>query len=214
MKPAVSKYLDQLLQTYPALVQCRTQILTGYELLEVSYKSGGKVLACGNGGSASDAEHIVGELMKGFLLKRPVTAGERGKLFAATGADAQFLGDHLQRALPAISLTSHTALITAYANDVHADMIFAQQVFGWGKAGDCLIGLSTSGNSTNILNAIKVGKAFGLKTLGLTGESGGKLKELCDVAICVPANSAFPVQEYHLPVYHALCAMLEEEFFG
>ncbi|MDD5673356.1 MAG: SIS domain-containing protein, partial [Chitinivibrionales bacterium] len=210
MKLSVKKYFDQLLQTYPALKPCQSDIIAAFNLLAACYRNKGKVLACGNGGSAADAEHIVGELMKGFILKRPVNASERQKIMALHPGDGAFLADNLQRALPAISLTSHTALITAYANDVHADMIFAQQVFGFGKPGDCLIGLSTSGNSANVLNALKVANSFGLQTLGMTGEGGGKLKGLCDVTICAPARAAAGVQEFHLPVYHTLCCMVEE----
>jgi D-sedoheptulose 7-phosphate isomerase len=172
------------------------------------------VLICGNGGSAADSEHIVGELMKGFKLKRPIPQTARAalaRLFPEKGAD---LADHLQGALPAISLTGHPALSSAFANDVRADMVYAQQVYGYGRPGDMLIALSTSGNSTNILNAAKIAKAFGMAVLGMTGQGGGKLSELSDVCIRVPAEETYRVQELKLPVYHALCAMLEEEFFG
>lgn len=184
------------------------------ELLVSTYSSGGKVLICGNGGSASDSEHIVGELMKGFMQRRPVPGDVRQRLEQLFPQEGQFLADHLQGALPAISLVSQTALTTAYANDVSAEMMFAQQVYGYGNPGDALIGLSTSGNSANVVRAMQVAKLKGLRTIALTGRSGGKLKEICDVAIQVPWDSTPDIQERHLPIYHALCIHLEEVFFG
>ncbi|WP_274362981.1 D-sedoheptulose-7-phosphate isomerase [Paenibacillus thermotolerans] len=210
MKRAV---LERLLSTYPELTECKDSILHAFELLETCYKNGGKVLLCGNGGSAADCEHIVGELMKGFMLKRSVSAGMREKLKQA-GSDGDYIADRLQGALPAISLVSHSALTTAYANDVAADMVFAQQTFGYGKPGDVLVGLSTSGNSRNVLLAMQVAKAIGMSTIGLTGRGGGLMAALCDAVIRVPSDSTPDIQERHLPIYHALCIMLEEEFFG
>lgn len=168
-----------------------------------TYKKGGKILVCGNGGSASDADHIVGELMKGFLKKREVTDGKI----------PQELREKLQGALPAISLCAHTALITATANDNDADMIFAQQVYGYAKENDLLIAISTSGNSKNVVNAAGVAKALGVKVIALTGEKGGELKSLANVTICAPSNETYKIQEYHLPIYHYLCARVENEFF-
>nr|WP_249315866.1 SIS domain-containing protein [Bacillus sp. FJAT-49711] len=192
---------------------CSQFILEAFQLLKEAYHNRGKVLLCGNGGSASDCEHIVGELMKGFKLKRPVDDSFKQKIERSFPNDSDYISSHLQGALPAISLVSQSSLISAFANDVAADMIFAQQVFGYGKEGDVLIGLSTSGNSVNVIHALKVAKTIGLKTIGLTGENGGEMKDICDVTICVPFEETLDIQERHLPIYHTLCIMLEEEFF-
>ncbi len=210
MKPA----LDNLLAKYPELSDCKGDVMAAFEMMRDSYRGGGKVLICGNGGSASDSEHIVGELMKGFMSRRPIPETMRSRLIEQFPDDGAYLADHLQGALPAISLVSHTALMTAYANDVAADMVFAQQVYGYGAKGDVLIGISTSGNSVNVIRALQVARAVGMRTIGLTGRSGGKMKGLCDVTIRVPWESTPDVQERHLPIYHALCIMLEEEFFA
>lgn len=211
---SMNSVLEQLIRKYPELSQCADDIQKTFETLNSCYSNGGKVLLAGNGGSASDCEHIVGELMKGFMSKRPISADMRAKLQQINGADeGNYLADHLQGALPAISLVSHTALMTAYANDVAADMIFAQQVYGYGKPGDVLIGLSTSGNSRNVLRAIQVARCLGMKTIGFTGKDGGRMKELCDVTIRVPFDSTPDIQERHLPIYHAVCIMLEKEQF-
>ncbi|HSL42794.1 MAG TPA: SIS domain-containing protein [Anaerolineales bacterium] len=206
--------LEQLLSTYPELKTCAADIQSAYDILRACYQGGGKVLVCGNGGSAADAEHIVGELMKAYLLKRPVSGQVRAKLLAADTQDGDHLADHLQGALPAISLVSQTSLISAIANDTAADMVFAQQVYGYGRADDTLIGLSTSGNSRNVIHAVRVARALGLHTMALTGPTGGVLKPLCDVCICAPGENTPTIQERHLPIYHVLCAMLEEEFFA
>lgn len=198
--------INDLCIRYPALACCRQQIVQACEAVTDTYKTGGKALACGNGGSAADADHIVGELMKGFMKRRPLERTEHERFGDMAG--------RLQGALPAISLGVHGALMTAYANDVDPSMVFAQQVYGYGKAGDVLIGISTSGNSENVVNAMQIAKALGLKTIALTGESGGKLKALSDICICVPAKETFAVQEYHLPVYHAICAAVETYFFS
>lgn len=210
----MSQIVDTLVQKYTELSECRDDIQAAFEALRSTYQEGGKLLVCGNGGSASDSEHIVGELMKGFMSRRPLPAQEREKFAALFPQDSDFLCDHLQGALPAISLVSHSALITAFANDVSAEMIFAQQVYGYGYRGDAVLGLSTSGNSANVLRAMQVAKAKGLRTIGMTGHSGGKMKELCDVTIRVPWDSTPDIQERHLPIYHALCIMLEEAFFA
>ncbi|WP_135550701.1 D-sedoheptulose-7-phosphate isomerase [Paenibacillus cymbidii] len=206
--------LKTLIGRYPELDECAAQLEEAYAALVSSYRAGGQLLVCGNGGSASDSEHIVGELMKGFMLKRPLGTADRDKLAAAFPEEGDYLANHLQGALPAISLVSHSALITAYSNDVAPDMIFAQQVYGYGQPGDVVLGISTSGNSGNVVRAIQVGKAMGLRTICLTGRKGGKLGALCDVAVRVPSDSTPDIQELHLPIYHALCVMLEEEFFG
>lgn len=199
---------------YPALQVCRDAIEQGFLTLRTCYDNQGKVLICGNGGSAADGEHIVGELMKGFMRRRPLPTAQREQFRTLFPTDGDYLADHLQGALPAIALTGQIALSTAFLNDVAADMIFAQQVYGYARSGDVVLGISTSGNSANVLNALKVGKALGAKTIGLTGQNGGQMKSFCDVVISVPATVVYQVQEYHLPVYHLLCRMLEEEFFG
>ncbi len=209
----MSTITTDLTQKYPVLGACLPELETAFRLLRDSYQNGGKLLICGNGGSASDSEHIVGELMKAFWLRRPISDEDRRKLVAAfpeTGAD---LAGRLQGALPAISLVSQSALISAFANDVDPEMIFAQQVYGYGKPGDVVLGISTSGNSANILRALEVGKAMGLKTIGLTGQTGGKMSKSCDVTICAPYKETAAVQEAHLALYHALCGLLEEAFF-
>ena len=209
----MSLILDRLMRKFPDLAECREDIEQAFETLKKTYRGGGKLLVCGNGGSAADSEHIVGELMKGFMSKRPLPDAEREAFSAVFPQDAGFLSDHLQGALPAISLVSQSALIAAVANDVSPDMIFAQQVYGYGRPGDTLLGLSTSGNSANVVRAVQVAKVKGLHTIGLTGRGGGRLKEICDVTIRVPMDSTPDIQERHLPIYHALCMMLEEEFF-
>ena len=205
--------IEELIFSYPGLDVCASDIRAAFDVLRDCYRSGGKVLTCGNGGSASDAEHIVGELMKGYLLKRRVPQEIRAKLVSAHPEDGDYLADHLQGGLPAISLVSQTSLVSAIANDTAADMVYAQQVYTYGREGDVLIGISTSGNATNVVRALQVAHALGLRTVGLTGRTGGKLKPLCDVCIRVPANDTTLIQERHLPIFHVLCAMLEEEFF-
>ena len=192
-----------LFERYPQLNICKNDIENALSLMIDTYKKGGKILVCGNGGSSADADHIVGELMKGFLKSRKVT-DER---------IPQELREKLQGALPAISLSAHTSLMTATINDNDADMIFAQQVYGYAKEDDLLIAISTSGNSKNVLNAVKVAKSLGVKTIALTGETGGELKQLADVTICAPSTERYKIQEYHLPIYHYLCASVENEFF-
>lgn len=216
-KPASEKvmaHLNRLIERYPVLEAISEDIFKAYEITAESYRNNGKLLACGNGGSAADSDHIVGELMKGFMKKRLISKEEHEIIKSTAGDEkGRYIADHLQGALPAIALTQHAALSTAFLNDVAPDMIFAQQVYGYGVKGDVLIGLSTSGNSGNVVNAVMVAKAKGLKTIGLTGQGGGKLAELCDVAIKVPAAITPDIQELHLPIYHTLCCMLEEEFF-
>ena len=196
--------MENLLKRYPSLEVCKEDIENALKLMLDTYKNGGKVLVCGNGGSASDWDHIVGELMKGFKSKRYVT-DER---------IAEDLRCGLQGALPAISLPSQTGVLTAFINDVDPDMMYAQLVHGYAKENDLLIGLSTSGNSKNVVNAARVAKALGAKTLALTGEKESKLSEICDVCIKVPETETYKVQEYHLPVYHYMCLETEKYFFG
>lgn len=214
MRLSASHHLDRLIKRWPELARCRDSIWQAFQVLRDSFRSGGKLLVCGNGGSAADSEHIVGELMKGFLLPRPVGDVWIEKLEAVHHALGWDLAEKLQLGLPAIALGTHTALSTAVANDIGAEMVFAQQVFVLGKEGDVLLGISTSGNSRNVVNALVAARAKGISTIGLTGEEEGKMHPFCDVQIRVPASSTPEVQEYHLPLYHSLCAMLEAEFFG
>ncbi|WP_123040257.1 D-sedoheptulose-7-phosphate isomerase [Cohnella candidum] len=206
--------LEKLYAKYPELQEANAeQIEQAYQMLRDCFRNGRKLLVCGNGGSAADAEHIVGELMKGFLKQRPVPDSFREKLSEVDGESAAYISRHLQGALPAISLVGHTALSTAYANDAAPDLAFAQQVYGYGKPGDVLLGISTSGNSPNVLHALRVAKAIGMGTIGLTGRSGGRMNALCDTSIRVPYDMTPDIQERHLPIYHALCILIEEEFF-
>lgn len=206
-------YLTQLLQEYPALSVCEGDILKAFDIIRDAYQQEKKLLVCGNGGSGADAEHIVGELMKEFYIKRPVKQSMKDKL-AVFGEDGNILGTCLQGALPAITLTGNIALSTAYANDAVPELVFAQQVFGYGTEGDVLLAISTSGNSKNVIYAAETARAKGLKVIGLTGKSGGSLKALCDICICAPDEITYKIQEFHLPIYHTLCRMLEEVFFG
>jgi len=215
MKDDTGRILDVLMENYPMLEGERTSIVSVFDTVLDCYGKGGKLLVCGNGGSAADAEHIVGELMKSFMLKRPIPRRDAERIVDAWGgSQGRQICDSLQCSLPAISLVSQSSLITAVANDVSADMVFAQQVYGYGEEGDLLIGISTSGNARNVCNAVRVAKGIGMKTVGLTGQDGGELKSICDLAISVPATSTHRIQEYHQPIYHALCAMVEEERFG
>jgi len=204
---------EALVERYPELTPCLPDVQRAFELLRDCFKRGGKLLVCGNGGSAADSEHIVGELMKGYFSKRPLNAATRKKLSDAFPVNGSYLADHLQGALPAISLVSQISLLTAFSNDVAPDMIFAQQVYGYGQPGDVVLGISTSGSSANVLHALQVARAMGIHGLGLTGDCGGVMREICDVAICVPARRTPEVQEYHVVIYHCLCAMLEDAFF-
>lgn len=206
--------ISRLFERYPDIRSCENDTDAAFQLLNDTFASGGKLLVCGNGGSAADSEHIVGELMKGFMLRREVPATDRSAFTGLFGEVGDYLASHLQRALPAIALVSHSALSTAFINDVAPDMVFAQQVYGYGKPGDAVLGLSTSGNSKNVLHALQVAKARGLRTIGMTGESGGLMREVCNVTIRVPYRSTPEIQERHLPIYHALCIALEDVFFG
>ena len=196
--------LKELLERYPQLTECEEQIKSAMELIRNTYKKGGKVLVCGNGGSCSDSEHIVGELMKGFKSMRKVT-DERIPEELRCG---------LQGALPAISLPSQTGVLSAFINDVDPDMMYAQLVYGYATEKDLLIGLSTSGNSKNVVNAAKVAKAVGAKAMAMTGKKESKLSEICDACIRVPETETYKIQELHLPVYHYLCAQIEYDIFG
>lgn len=210
----MEKHLDHLIDRYPNLIVCREDIRRAYLLLESAYSSGRKLLVSGNGGSASDSEHIVGELMKEFRLKRKVYADQAENLRQIDSEMGTVLAENLQGALPAICLTGHSALTTAFMNDANADLIFAQQVNGYGKSGDVYLGISTSGNSKNVLYAAITAKSKGLKVIGLTGARDNKLMKYADVCIRVPETETYKIQELHLPVYHCLCLMLEDKFFS
>jgi D-sedoheptulose 7-phosphate isomerase len=206
-------YMDELIMRFPVLQPCISELLRSVEILKLSFKSDGKLLVCGNGGSAADSIHIVGELMKGFVLPRKLTKEERNKIHTQFPESADYFYENLQRALPAISLTNEIGMTTAYANDKAPDLVFAQQVLGHGKRGDVLFAISTSGNSKNIVYAAKIAKVLGLQVVGLTGKSGGALKDLCDCCICAPESETYKIQELHLPIYHAICLELEKHFF-
>ena len=210
-----TKHINELITRYPILAPCREDILRAYEVLETCYTQGRKLLVAGNGGSAADSEHIVGELMKEFKLKRRVFADQAESMQRIDPEMGRILAENLQGALPAISLCEHSGLNTAYMNDSgEPALIFAQQVNGYGRKGDVFLGISTSGNSKNILYAAVAAKAKGLKVIGLTGQKESRLATLADVCIRVPETETYKIQELHLPVYHCLCLMLEDYFFG
>ena len=190
------------------------KIDSAIERLIACYDNGGKLMICGNGGSAADCEHIVGELMKGFCLPRSLSSTDHNQLVTTCGEDAVFLGTKLQYGLPALSLVSHSSLITAIANDLDPDIIFAQQIWGLGKAGDTLFAISTSGNSRNVILAAKVARAKRIAVIGLTGRGGGLLAPHCDILIDVPSDDVARIQEMHLPIYHKICQSIEAHYFS
>lgn len=208
------RHIDLLVERYPSLESAKNAIVAAYLLLEESYENGGKLLVAGNGGSAADAEHIVGELMKGFKLPRKPEADFAEKLIEENQELGSVLAENLQGALPAIALDGHPALSTAYMNDCEPLLCFAQQVNGYGKSGDVFLGISTSGNSRNVLFAATTAHAKGLKVIGLTGAKDSKLKDMSDVCIKAPQTETYMIQELHLPIYHCLCLMLEDKFFA
>lgn len=208
------RHIDLLVERYASLESARNDIVAAYLLLEESYENGGKLLVAGNGGSAADAEHIVGELMKGFKLPRKPEADFAEKLVEENQELGSVLAENLQGALPAIALDGHPALSTAYMNDCEPLLCFAQQVNGYGKSGDVFLGISTSGNSKNVLFAATTAHAKGMKVIGLTGAKDSKLKDMSDVCIKAPQTETYMIQELHLPIYHCLCLMLEDKFFA
>ena len=211
------RHIDEVLERCPALTSLRTEITRTAEAICACHRAGGKILVCGNGGSAADCEHIVGELVKGFVLPRAIPPADAARLRAADPGDdahGHGLGAKLQRGVAAISLTGHPSLATAIDNDTGREMVFAQQVYVYGRPGDILIGLSTSGNSGNVLRALIVARAFGLTTVGFTGSRPCRMDALCDLRLKVPAEQTHKIQELHLPVYHTLCLMVEQELFG
>lgn len=208
------KHIDLLVERYPFLESAKNDIVAAYLLLEESYENGGKLLVAGNGGSAADAEHIVGELMKGFKLSRKPETDFAERLVAENQELGSVLAENLQGALPAIALDGHPALSTAYMNDCEPLLCFAQQVNGYGKSGDVFLGISTSGNSKNVLYAATTAHAKGMKVIGLTGAKDSKLRDMSDVCIKAPQTETYMIQELHLPIYHCLCLMLENKFFS
>ena len=208
------KYINLLVEWYPSLDFVKDDIVAAYLLMEEAYENGGKLLVAGNGGSAADAEHIVGELMKGFKLSRKLEAGFAEQLVAENVELGGILAENLQGALPAIALDGHPALSTAYMNDCEPLLCFAQQINGYGKPGDVFLGISTSGNSQNILFAATTAHAKGMKVIGLTGAKDSKLMDMSDVCIKAPQTETYMIQELHLPIYHCLCLMLEDKFFA
>ena len=212
MKESTRRIYEELFFRYPDLCGIKENILNAFEIIKTTYQNSGTLYCAGNGGSSADSEHIVGELLKSFKKCRKVD-DETTQNLLSQGEDGAYLLSKLEGSLPAVSLISQTGIITAFANDKSWDTAFAQQLYGLGKKWDCLLVLSTSGNSKNCVYAVLVAQAKGIKTIAFTGVGGGKLKEICDECICVPEKETYKVQEFHLPVYHCLCAMLEEEFF-
>ncbi|RGS29334.1 SIS domain-containing protein [Eubacterium sp. AF22-8LB] len=214
LEKRLEKHIDLLIERYPVLEACKEDIISGYELLEECYTNGGKLLIAGNGGSAADAEHIAGELMKRFKTPRPIPNELKERLIEIDPVRGENLSKNLERPLMAIPLVAHEALTTAYINDVDGLGVFAQQLYGFGKKNDVFLGISTSGNSQNVMSATVVARALGIKVLGLTGELGGELNMVSNVCVKVPETETYRIQELHLPVYHCWCLMLEDHFFG
>ncbi len=214
MNQNLEKHIDLLISRYPKLAECREDIIRAYDILEECYLGDHKLLIAGNGGSAADSEHIAGELMKRFKTPRPVPEDFAAKLKEIDSVRGESLAKNLERGLMAIPLVAHEALSTAYINDVDGLGVFAQQLYGFGRCGDVFLGISTSGNSKNVMSASVVARALGIKVIALTGRSGGELANVADAAIRVPEDETYMIQELHLPVYHCLCLMLEDRFFG
>ena len=203
-----------LFDRFPELAPVEDDFLAAFQLLKETFDNGGTLFVCGNGGSAADAEHIVGELMKGFLLPRPVKNSIRESLAQSFGDEGSEMAANLQEGLPAVSLTGHPALSTAFANDNAPELVFAQQLYGLAREGDALLAISTSGTSKNIMKALMIAKTMGVSTISLAGADGRECAKLADVSIRAPEDETYKIQELHLPIYHALCALLEEEFYG
>ena len=214
LEEKLEKHIDLLVSRYPSLQSIRDVIIDAYLIMEECYLQGGKLLIAGNGGSAADSEHIAGELMKRFKTPRPVSLEFANRLKQIDPERGTELAKNLECGLMAIPLVAHEALTTAYINDVDGLGVFAQQLFGYGRAGDVFLSISTSGNSKNIMNATVVARALGIKVIGLTGENGGELAKVADVAVKAPETETYMIQELHLPIYHCWCLMLEEHFFG
>ena len=213
MKKTTKKIYEELFQRYPGVLSVKKNVFHAFELIKTTYENGGTLYCAGNGGSASDSEHIVGELLKSFKKRRVVDETTTNNLLSY-GEDGKYLLNKLEGSLPAVSLISQLGIMTAFANDKSWDTAIAQQLYGLGKKNDCLLVLSTSGNSKNCVYAVLLAKAKGIKTIAFTGIGGGQLKKICDECVCVSEKETYKVQELHLPIYHCLCAMLEEEFFN
>ena len=214
LEPRLEKHIDLLLSRYPALAGTKEDIIRAYLIMEECYEHDGKLLIAGNGGSAADSEHLAGELMKRFKTPRPVTPEFADKLKTIDPIRGDNLAKNLECGLMAIPLVAHEALTTAYINDVDGLGVFAQQLFGFGRKGDVFLGISTSGNSKNIMSATVVARALGIKVIGLTGAKGGELAEVAHICVKAPSDETYIIQEYHLPIYHCWCLMLEDRFFG
>lgn len=214
LEARLNKHVDLLIERYPVLADLRQDIIDTYLIMEECYLNGGKLLIAGNGGSAADSEHIAGELMKRFKIPRPVSEDFAEKLQAVDSVRGKNLAEKLECALMAIPLVAHESLTTSYMNDVDGDEVFAQQLFGFGRPGDVFLGISTSGNSKNVMSATVVARALGMKVIGLTGGTGGELKDVADATVVVPEKETYMIQELHLPIYHCWCLMLEDKFFG
>lgn len=214
LEEKVQKHVDLLIKRYPSLENIKEYIVDTYRIIERCYENDGKLLIAGNGGSAADSEHIAGELMKGFKIQRQIPNHFANKLRDVDSIIGDWLARILERGLMAIPLVGRDALNTAYINDVDGLGIFAQQLYCLGRKGDVFLAISTSGNSKNIIAAAIAAKAIGMNVIGLTGMDGGKLSELANVSIRVPEKETYMVQELHLPIYHCICLMLEEHFFG
>ena len=206
--------INTLFKRFPELEVIKEPILTAYTMIKEAFANGNTLFVCGNGGSAADAEHIVGELMKGFLLKRELPQSEKQKFIDIFGNDGADMASKLQQGLPAVALTGHPALSTAFNNDVDASLTFSQQLYTLAKPGDILMGITTSGNSDNVVKCLQTAQVMELQTIVLTGKNGGKAAELANCSVIAPSNETYMIQELHLPIYHALCAALEESFYG
>ena len=213
MKYDYTRNIDILIQRYPALAPVRDAVAEAIDTLIEVYRNGGKLLVGGNGGSCADAEHIAGELLKGFLSKRPLSETEK-QAFSAFGSEGKQLGECLQKGLPCVVLSAHTGFLTAFGNDVNFEYAYAQQLFAQGRAGDAVIGITCSGNAANIYHAFIAAKATGIKTILLTGAGNGRCRALADIVIAVPETEVYKIQELHLPVYHLLCMAVEEAIYG
>lgn len=214
LEKRLEKHIELLIQRYPVLESCKDEIINAYLIMEEAYENNHKLLIAGNGGSAADSEHIAGELMKRFKTPRKVSTEFAKKLCEVDPESGPSLAENLECGLMAIPLVAHEALTTAYINDVDGLGVFAQQLFGYGREGDVFLGISTSGNSKNVMSATVVARALGIKVIGLTGIKGGELAKVSDVTVKVPEIETYMIQELHLPVYHCWCLMLEEHFFG
>ena len=214
MKEITQNFINEFFDRHPDLVPLQKQILQACDMVKTAFQNGNKLLLCGNGGSCADCDHIAGEFLKGFLLKRPVNDELKNVMAEKYGEMGAEIAAKLQMGLPTISLVTHGAAISAFENDVAPELIYAQQVLAYGKAGDVLIGISTSGGARNVAAAVMTANSMGLHTIGLTGKDGGKLAQLADLALIMPKCETYRIQEDHLAVYHLLCAVVEYETFN